>query len=66
MIGSFLLFSFGLGFGSGVVLVVGDSEMGGVAEPLGSSGNAEIGEAEGDDGGEDWKRAVRGCDGVQF
>ena len=65
MIGSFLLFSLGFGFGPGAI-VVGDSEGGGVVESMGSSGNAEIGEAEGDVGGEDWKRAVRGCTGIEF
>jgi len=61
---SLRLFSLCFSLGSGFVVVGGEG--GGVVVSTGTSGNAEMGGVEGDDGGEDRKRAVRGEVGVVF
>ena len=60
MIGCFCLFSLGLGLDAGVVVREGDE----LVEPMGASGNAEMGAVDGDDEDEDRKSAVRGWIGA--
>jgi len=60
MIGCFCLPSLCLCLGGGVVV----REGGELVEPMGTSGNAEIGVVDGDNGDVDRKRAVRGLVGA--